>query len=641
MTTERQATVSHPLEPLTEGEIRAAVDLLRSQGELDNGYRFALVTLREPLKERVLDFRDGDPVDREAFAVLLDKSDGTAYEAVVSLTDEKVRCWKRLPGAHPPIMQEESFECERVVKANPEFREALRKRGVTNLDLVMLDPWSAGHYGEEGRRLLRSLAWVRADPEDNGYAHPIDNVVAVFDLNEMEVVRIEDHGVVPVPEAPGNYTLDALGELRTDLKPVQIIQPEGTSFEVDGHEVRWQKWRFRIGFTPREGLVLYTVGYEDGARLRPILYRASLSEMVVPYGDPSPVHSRKNAFDEGEYNLGSMVNSLELGCDCLGAIRYFDAVMADNNGEPYTVRNAVCMHEEDSGLLWKHYDFRLEKAEVRRSRRLVISFITTVGNYEYGFYWYFYQDGTIQLEVKLTGIVSTGAVRPGEKPAYGQLLNNEGLYAPIHQHFFNVRLDMDIDGRENSVHEVNTESAPPTPDNALGNAFRAVSTPLRKESEAQRVVDALSARYWRVTNSSVKNGVGEPVGYKLVPGTNVLPFARPDASVLQRAAFATKHLWVTPYDPGEMYAAGDYPNQHQGGAGLPEWTRADRPIEETDVVLWYTFGSHHPVRLEDWPVMPVQHAGFTLQPEGFFDANPALDLPPPKSEDHCGYEQRT
>jgi primary-amine oxidase len=638
MTTKRQSTVSHPLEPLTEEEIRAAADILRSQRDLNDSYRFASMALHEPPKERVLDFRAGDAVDREAFAVLLDKSDGLAYEAVVSLTDEQVRSWKHIPGVHPPVMQEEFLECERVVKANAEFREALRKRGITDLDLVMVDPWSAGHYGdEEGRRLLRALAWVRSDPEDNGYAHPIENVAAVFDLNEMEVVRIEDHGVVPVPELPGKYTAEAVGEVRTDLKPVEITQPEGTSFRVDGHEVRWQKWRFRIGFTPREGLVLYTVGYEDGRRLRPILYRAALSEMVVPYGDPSPLHSRKNAFDEGEYNIGSLANSLEYGCDCLGEIRYFDVVMADNSGEPCTICNAVCMHEEDFGLLWKHYDFRLERSEVRRSRRLVVSFIATVGNYDYGFYWYFYQDGTIQLEVKLTGIVSTGAVQPGERATYGQLLNNDGLYAPVHQHFFNVRLDMHVDGQENSVHEVNTESVPSGPDNPLGNAFRVVSTPLRKESEAKRTVDALSARYWRVTNQSVKNGMGEPVGYKLVPGANVPPFAQPDASVLQRAAFVTKHLWVTPYDPGEMYAAGDYPNQHQGGAGLPEWTKTDRQIENADVVLWYTFGSHHPVRLEDWPVMPVQHAGFTLQPEGFFDSNPALDLPPPNSDGHCGH----
>jgi primary-amine oxidase len=638
--TEKPAeTVVHPLEPLTVKEISAAVEILRTARNLRPSYRFVSVVLHEPPKEQVINFEGADFTDREAFVVLLDKADGSTYEAVVSLTQKAVRSWKHVPDVQPQIMLDEMHEAEAAIKADPEFQEALRKRGVTDFDLVIVDPWSAGHYGdEEGRRLLRALAWIRSEMEDNGYAHPIENVVAVFDLNETKLVRIEDHGVVPVPKAPGNYTPEAVGRMRTDLKPVEITQPEGTSFQLNGHEIRWQKWRFRIGFTPREGLVLYTVGYEDQGRLRPILYRASLSEMVVPYGDPSSVHSRKNAFDAGEYNVGQLANSLELGCDCLGEIRYFDAVMVDSHGEPFTIKNAVCMHEEDFGLLWKHKDVHTERTEARRYRRLVVSFISTVGNYDYGFYWYFYLDGTIEFETKLTGILSTGAVRPGEKPEYGQLLNYDGLYAPIHQHFFNVRLDMDIDGQSNSVYEEHTESQPPGPENPLGNAFYVKSTLLRKESEAQQLVEPSSARYWRVVNPSVKNGVDEPVGYRLVPGTNVLPFAQPEASVSKRAAFVTKHLWVTPYHPDERHAAGDYPNQHPGGAGLPEWTRADRSIEDADVVLWYTFGSHHNVRPEDWPMMPVQYAGFKLQPFGFFDANPALDVPPPSSNGHCSHK---
>ena len=638
-TTEKptEATI-HPLEPLTAGEIRAAVEILRTARNLEDSYRFVAVFLYEPPKEQLLNLWDRSSIDREAFAILLDSADGSTYEAVVSLTGEALRSWQHVPNVQPQMMLDEMHEAEKAIKADPEFREALRKRGITDFDLVIVDPWSAGHYGdEEGRRLLRALAWIRSDPEDNGYAHPIENVVAVFDLNETKVVRIEDHGVVPVPKPSGNYTPEAIAQMRNDLKPIEITQPEGVSFEVNGHEVRWQKWRFRIGFTPREGLVLYTVGYEDRGRLRPILYRASLSEMVVPYGDPSPVHSRKNAFDAGEYNIGQLANSLQLGCDCLGEIRYFDAIMVDSRGEPFTIKNAVCMHEEDFGLLWKHADAHTKRTEARRSRRLVASFISTVGNYDYGFYWRLYQDGTIEYEVKLTGILSTGAVHPGEKPGYGQLLNADGLYAPIHQHFFNVRLDMDIDGQRNSIYEEHTESAPPGPGNPTGNAFYVKSTPLRKESEAQQLVDPPSARYWKVVNPSVKNGVDEPVGYKLEPGTNVPPFAQPEASISKRAAFTTRHLWATPYHPDERHAAGDYPNQHPGEAGLPEWTRANRSIEDTDVVLWYTFGSHHNVRPEDWPVMPVQCAGFKLQPLGFFDQNPALDVPPPNSNGHCSH----
>ena len=639
-TTRRATAADHPLEPLSAEEISAATEILRTEQDLKENHRFVSVVLREPPKEKVLGFDNGEnggPIEREAFAILLDRSDGKAYEAVVSLSDGAVRSFDHVPGVQPQVILDEFFECEEIVKASPEVQEALRKRGIEDFEGVMVDPWSAGHYGdEEEGRLLRGLVWIKQGGEDdNGYAHPVENLVVYVNTNEGRVAKIEDYGVVPVPQQPGNYTPEEVGAMRSDLKPVEITQPEGVSFEVDGHEVRWQKWRFRIGFTPREGLVLHTVGYEENGRVRPILYRASLSEMVVPYGDPAPVHRRKNAFDAGEYNIGTLANPLELGCDCLGEIRYFDAVMADTSGEPYAIKNAVCMHEEDYGLLWKHTDFRTEKVEVRRSRRLVVSFIATVGNYEYGFFWYLYQDGNIEFEVKLTGIMSTGAVEPGEKPKYGQLLNKDGLYAPIHQHFFNVRLDMNVDGQNNSVYEVNTESEPPGDENPIGNAFFTKATPLRTESEAQRLIDPFKARYWKIVNPSVENGAGEPVAYKLIPHGNVLPFAQPDASVIKRAGFMTKHLWVTPHEPSELHAAGDYPNQHKGGVGLPEWTQQDRPVENTDVVVWYTFGSHHAARLEDWPVMPVQYTGFMLQPAGFFDENPALDVPPPNHNGHC------
>ena len=625
-------SVFHPLEPLTAEEITAAVHIVRTERKLHERVRFASVALHEPPKEVVLNFKQNDPITRKAFIILLDNTDGATYEAVVSITEGKVISWRHIPGVQPSIMLDEFFECEQAVKASPEFQAALHKRGITNFDLLMVDPWSAGNYHgteeEKAQRLSRALSWVRSDPNDNGYAHPIEGLIAVVDLNKMEVVRVEDYGIVPLPPTDGNYTPEAVGQLRTDLKPLEITQPEGPSFTVNGHEVHWQKWHFRLGFTPREGVVFYTVGYEDQGRIRPILYRASLAEMVVPYGDPRPAHYRQNAFDVGEYGVGTLANSLEMGCDCLGYIHYFDAVMTDSHGNLVKLPNVICMHEEDYGILWKHIDWRTNQTEVRRSRRLVVSLIATVGNYEYGYFWYFYQDGTIQFEVKMTGVMNTGAVPPGVTPKYGQLVAPQ-LNAPIHQHFFNVRLDMMVDGLNNTVYEVHTEAEPLGPDNPHGNAFFAKSTPLSTESEAQQVIDPLSGRYWKVTNSSVLNGLGEPVAYKLMPGENVLPFAHPESSVFKRANFATKHLWVTSYNPAERYPAGDYPNQHAGGAGLPAWTQANRSIENTNVVLWYTVGVHHVPRPEDWPVMPVTYYGFTLKPVGFFDRNPALDVPPP------------
>lgn len=624
------ATVSptHPLEPLSPTEISQAVAIVRAQRNVGERWRFPCVTLCEPDKSAILDFPSGTPIPRQAFLILLDNTTNQVYEAIVNLTSQTIESWQQIADVQPNIMADELAECEEVVKAHPDFIAALAKRGITDLALVIVDPWAIGHFGfadEVGLRLSRALVYIRTLADGNFYARPVDGVVAVVDLNAMQVLRIEDMGIVPVPPDPGEYAARYIPSQRTDLKPLLISQPDGPSFTVTGHHIAWQKWDFRIGFTPREGLVLYQIGYTDQGERRSILYRAAMAEMVVPYGDPRPQHFRKNAFDLGEHGIGMLANSLTLGCDCLGEIYYFDAALTNSRGDVSITENAVCLHEEDYGILWKHTDWRLEEAEVRRSRRLVISFFATVDNYDYGFFWYFYQDGTIQYEVKLTGNLLCGAL--DNFPKYGTVVAPE-LNAINHQHFFNMRLDFDLDGQANSVYEVDSEAEPMGPSNPYGNAFFAKSTLLASEQAAQRLVDPFKARYWKVVNPQVHNRLGQPVGYKLIPGENVLPFAHPDSPILKRAGFMTKHLWVTPYAAAERYPTGNYPNQHPGGEGLPKWTQADRALENQDVVVWYTFGHHHIPRPEDWPVMPVGYSGFMLKPVGFFNANPAMDVPP-------------
>jgi primary-amine oxidase len=631
---EKAAAAGHPLDPLSKAEMADAVKVLREDRKLGDSFRFVSCVLLEPPKQVVQEHQPGRPFPRQAFLVLLDNSTGTAYEAVADLKEKKVVRFDALPkGTQPSIFLDEFVECEKAVKESPEFQKALQKRGVKDVDLVMVEPWSAGNYGNEapedrGRRLTRALCFVRSEKNDNGYARPLDGVVVVVDLNAMKVLRVEDEGVVPLPPEAANWAREYIKETRKDLKPLKIEQPDGPSFTVEGHEVRWQRWRFRVGFTPREGLVLYTVSYNDGGRERPVLYRASVCEMVVPYADPGEQYYRKNAFDVGEYGIGMMANTLQLGCDCLGSIRYFDADLLDSRGNVVTLKNAVCLHEEDAGLLWKHTDWRTGQSESRRSRRLSVSFVATAGNYEYAFYWHLYQDGTIQCEVKLTGVMNTTTLRPGQKPAFGVEVAPR-LNAPFHEHIFAARLDLSVDGEKNSVYEVNTAGLPRGEDNPHGNAFRAEATLLATEKAAQRDTNAATARFWRVVNPGSRNRLGQPVAYRLVPGENCPAFAQADSSVRKRAGFASHHLWVTPHDAAERHAAGDYPNQHPGGDGLPRWTKDDRPIENTDVVLWYVFAHMHVPRTEDWPVMPVSSIGFHLKPDGFFDRNPALDLPPP------------
>ena len=621
---------THPLDPLSPDEIRLAVSTLRDSKKLEESCKFVSIALKEPAKASVLHPKDGEAIPREAWMVLLDRATGTGYEAVVNLSAKSVSRFEALPkGVQPPVLMDEFGECEEAARKSPEFREALKKRGVEDMSLVMIDAWSAGHYGNEpiedrGKRLVRALTWVKTDAKDNGYAHPIEGLITVIDLNRKEVVRVEDLGVVPVPKKAGNWGRADITATRKDLKPLEVSQADGPSFSVNGQEVRWQKWAFRIGFNPREGLVLNTVGYGG----RPILYRASIAEMIVPYGDPKESAYRKNVFDMGEYGVGMVANSLSLGCDCLGTIRYFDGHLADNQGRVVTIKNAICVHEEDVGMLWKHTDWRTGQSEVRRSRRLAVSMIATLGNYDYGYYWYFYQDGSIHVEVKLTGIVNTQALKPGEAAKYGTEVAPR-LNATNHQHFFNARLDLDIDGEANTAQEVNVKSAPSGPENPHDNAFYAEVTPLEKELAARRNTDATSARYWRVVNESKTNALGSAVGYRLCPAENVLPHAQPSFALLKRAGFLTHNFWVTPYKADERYPAGEYPNQNPVDTGLGAWTKADRDLNATDVVVWYNFGQTHIPRIEDWPVMPVTSVGFVLKPDGFFNTNPALDVAPP------------
>jgi primary-amine oxidase len=629
----------HPLEPLSASEIAEAVRLLKTNPVFTRTTRIISIMLREPPKSAVHGWPHTAKVSRQADAVLFDNGRNIALAAALDLDSGKImQIHEAPPGSQPTMSIDEQVECEQAVLASPKFKEALKKHyGIENTALVMVDIWSAGNYGSEEdrtRRLARPLCFLRSDPTDNGYARPIEGIRPVVDLNTMEVIRVEEYGNWPLPPESGNYAADRVLNQRQSAKPLSIAQPEGPSFQLDGNQMSWQGWKFVIGFNAREGLTLHHIRYEDQGRERSILYRASLTEMVVPYGDPRPTQVRKNAFDVGEYGMGMCANSLRLGCDCLGYIVYRDANFCDSRGGALTIPNAICIHEEDFGILWKHTDRRLpDKPEVRRSRRLVISSISTVENYEYGFFWYFYQDGNIQFEIKLTGILSLGALHPGEKLKYGALIAPQ-LYAPNHQHFFNVRLDFDIDGTSNTVQQVDVESDPLDDNNPYGNAFHAKASALLTERQARAHLNAETARTWKIINPAVTNKVGEPVGYRFLPGDNSFPYASPNAWWRKRAGFVNYHVWVTPYEENEKYAAGDYPNQSSGGDGLIRWTEADRPVADTDVVFWYTFGHTHIPRPEDYPVMPTAYIGFLLKPNGFFDLNPANDVPPsaPKTE---------
>jgi primary-amine oxidase len=642
----------HPLDPLTTAEFRRVADVLRRERGVGDGWRFASVELLEPPKDALRAMLAGGPGERggaarppgpaahprrEAVAICWNTGDSQAYRAVVSLADGAVVAWEHLPGQQPNLTVDEWHECDEMLRGHPQLVAALTRRGITDLSRVLTDAWAypASLVPERyrGLRLGWSDIWYRGSEQGNPYAHHLSGLHPVVDLNRMALLELEDNppgppGTGPVgrPEVMGEYLPKLIPVPLREVKPLHISQPEGVSFTLDGYLLSWQNWQLRLGFNYREGLVLHTVGFTDQGRLRPVAHRLSFAEMVVPYRDATADHYRRTAFDIGEWGLGFMTTSLELGCDCLGEITYLDAVLPDSRGEPHTIPNAICIHEEDSGILWKHVD-QAFGAEVRRARRLVVSFHATVANYEYLVYWRFYQDGSIECEVRATGIMVTSYFPDGQQPPTGTLVD-ERTYAPFHQHFIVARLDLDVDGEANTVYATESAALPVDRGNPDGLGLVVRETPLRTESEGRQDYNWRRQRAWKVANPGVRNGLGTPVGYKLVPAGSFPALLDESSPVLRRAEVIGHTLWVTPYRPDERWPCGEFPTLSDQDTGLPRWTAQDRAIENTDVVLWYVFGIHHLTRPEDWPVMPTDAVSFWLKPFGFFDRNPALDVPP-------------
>jgi primary-amine oxidase len=628
------AAAPHPLDPLTAEEFRAVAAALRHARGLGSRWRFASIELIEPGKDALAANGTGAPSVRKAQAVCWNRDDGQVYRAVVCLADGTVEIWEHLPGQQPNITVDEWSECDEMLRGNAQLAAALARRGITDPARVLTDVWAyRAHNVPERYRGLRlgwADVWYRGAAGGNPYAHHVTGLHPIVDLNRMALLELEDSlrrgDPAALPDVRGEYLPRLLpGPLRT-VSPLVVSQPDGVSFRLGGRVLSWQNWRMRIGFNHREGLVLHEVGFHDAGRLRPVAHRLSFAEMIVPYRDTTIDHYRRTAFDIGEWGLGFMTTSLALGCDCLGEIAYLDAVVHDTAGKPRTIRNAICIHEEDDGVLWKHVD-HVSGAEVRRARRLVVSFHVTVANYEYLVYWRFYQDGSIECEVRATGIMVTSSFPGGRQPPCGTLVD-ERTYAPFHQHFIVARLDLDVDGPGNTVHVSESAALPVGPGNPDGLGLVVRSTPLRTEQEGKQDYDWQAQRCWTVVNDAVRSSLGVPVGYKLIPAGSFPPLLDRSSPVLRQAGAIGHTLWVTPYRVDERWPCGDFPNLSDGDSGLPRWTAANRPIENTDVVLWYVFGIHHITRPEDWPVMPVDRVSFWLKPAGFFDRNPALDVPP-------------
>ena len=522
----------HPLEPLSADEFRQTASILRRGGLVGETFRFASIELNKPPKGEVKAWHPGDAVRRTSFAVVFNREDNKTYEATVDLTGHTVVSFKHIPDVTPNFTLDEFHDVDVAMRQHPDVIARLTARGFTDMSLILVDVWTYGKAVMPEQHRQRRLGWcdlwARETPDGNPFAHPISGPKLIVDMNTLELLEIEDHHDYGHPAVDGEYIPSVRGtQVRTDLKPLHITQPEGASFTVEGAELKWQNWTMRLGFNYREGPVIYQVTFDDRGTVRDIAYRLSFAEMIVPYRDPTFDHYRRTAYDIGEWGLGVITRSLELGCDCLGEVVYLDATLCDTKGDPYDIPHAICLHEEDNAVLWKHVDAHTG-AEVRRQRRMVVSCHATVANYEYLIYWRFYQDGNIECEVRATGLMVATPYPEGEQPPpYGTVVDTN-TYAPYHQHFLIARLDLDIDGDTNTVMETDSAAPPVSQDNPYGLALVTRSTPIRSEAASARDYNWSTQRGWSVVNPGKVNKYGTNVGYKLVPG---LALPRDDGSV--------------------------------------------------------------------------------------------------------------
>lgn len=611
--------------------------------------KFNCLTLREPEKACYAAFRagKGPRPPRRAFAIVLKKGTSQCAEVIANLTALEIESWKAVAEVAPTLTLEDLDVTERIARKDSRIVQLCREVGITDMSKVYFDAWAIGfdhRWGFE-RRLQQGLPYYRNSQLDNQYAHPLDFSVVV-DTETEEILAIDVRHVngerTKVPFEEHNYLPEFVKNTYdgSKLKPLDIIQPQGVSFRMQGNELSWAGYKMHIGFNYREGIVISDVRMHDQyeQRARALFNRISVVEMVVPYGNPDPPHHKKHAFDVGEYGSGLMTNSLKLGCDCKGTIHYLDAIMTTARGEPAMVKNAICIHEEDNGLLYKHTDFRDGKVISARDRKLIISQIITAANYEYAFYHIFTLDGTYKLEMKLTGMLNTYCMHPTETAApYGTEVAPR-LSAHNHQHIFSLRVDPEIDGPSNSVLQSDSlpsEAPVGSPENLYGNGFYCKNTLLRTAKEGAAVYCHETSRAWSIINPKrINASAKKPVGYKIINNNCPTLLAKPGSMVFKRAAFARKSLWVVPYKDYEIFPAGDYVCQSRGEENHPhnttiaDWVARDEPIENRDIVCYIQFGMTHFPRTEDFPIMPAEPVSVTLRASNFFQKNPAMWVPP-------------
>lgn len=629
------AEPAHPLDPLTWQERWSVLKILSDAGRIDAASRFSRVALRPPNKASVWAWSPGEPFGRTADVII--KQGSRTFEAIVDLDDRRVSKWVERTGVQPKFLEEDfySYVIEDV-KNDPEFQAALKARGIDYPQYVDCVLIPRGYYGEErfeGRRIAILRCADRTDVR-NTWSRMIEGLVVIVDIETEEVLEISEDEIVPVPDTKAEYDRTAVGELRSFPGRIEMRQPLGVGYEIDGHVVSWDRWRFHVRSDERVGLILATVAWDDDTTRRPVLYEGHLSELFVPYQASYRNWFVANYLDAGEFSAGGLSDSLEPGVHCPQSAYFLNAIVTQPDGTPRDKPRVACIFESYAGdINWLH------GSEGRPKRELIVRMSARLDNYDYLIDWIFQTDGTIRVSVAATGIVAVrmtaernsteatadGAASPyGEPDRYGRFVDDH-IVAVNHSHYFSFRFDLDVDGPNNSFEMQRLKQVLLPKDHPRRSLWVPEPRIAAREDEAKMSRSLDRPVIWRFVNASKVNRLGYPTSYQITPGNTAHTLMSADDMPRRRAGFIDHDLWVTPYRPEERYAAGDYPTLSTPGQGLPEWTATNRSIAGTDIVAWYTIGMHHVPRTEDWPVMPAVRRGVTLRPFDFFGGNPSLN----------------
>jgi primary-amine oxidase len=621
----------YPLDGLSTAEYWAVHDVLAASGHLTDDTYVASLLLHEPTKQVVLAWHSGMPIPREADVVLT--SGGKTFEALVDIQNRKLESYKEAPEVQAPITEAELNSISDVAIKDPRVLTALKKRGITDLTSVECEPIPLTFrvFPQEESHRIGYGDCTNQHGAYHAWGRIIEGLYILADFGENKILNVVDTGAMPMPVEDIDFE-EAPAVSRPGTKPIVISQPDGASYSFDETgAVSWQNWHFRFRLDPRIGAVVNQVAYQDGDRLRSIMYEGSLSEMYVPYQEKNPGWSWRSFLDAGEFLYGGLIKPLNAD-DCPERAQFFTGYAPSSKGIPLRRENLGCLFERSTdNPAWRHFESGISS---RPSRELVLRTAAVLGNYDYVLDWVFQQDGTIRIAVGATGVVETEGVKEthlddmahmGDQVSYGTLVA-PNLFAVNHDHFFSFRLDMDVDGQNNSL--MIDRMIPQTISSNNRTSIWAVK-PFLASAEKDGMIDLDYRKPAMLTfvNPNVHGRLGYPTGYEIMPAATAVPIVSPDDASQRVGGFALHQLWVTPYRPDERYAGGTYVSSSKGMEGLPAWTKTNRSIENTDIVAWYTLGFHHIVRQEDWPVMPTLWHEFLIRPSNFFDRNPVLTLP--------------